>query len=697
MVRGRWSWVSLALLCCVGVLVSSTLVFGDCTAPGCQISFDPRSPNLETPVTVILEGEWPDACPRTFAGWGLQGSLLRFDFQSPAPGSVCAEVIVPWRQDVLVGQLPVGLYQVEVWYHDVATGERCLMATAILEVEGPSCPYLLDMEPDENWTVTGLWHLVSDTRCVSPGYTSPTHAFYFGQDQLCNYNTEEQVSGDLVSPPLDLSQIAPGMRLTLSWSQWREVEYFAGGGYDCTELWISFNRGEWLLVWSADSNSPSETGWVVLTTTENKNGMPMVVPWGASSLRVKFRFDTRDSLCNDFRGWLIDDVRVCFQPVPELRITTLCPLPDGHVGLGYSSWLRAEGGSPPYVWSVAGAFPPGVAVTSSETDGLVRGVPGTAGQYAFSLCVTDAGGNTVCVPCQLNVIGGECPRGLFYEDFSGSPEWTMTQLAHITDGVPCIDCSFLHGSYVYFGRDADLSPDAGCDFDTGKRAWGHLTSPWVPIPDCIEAVVIGFYSFRYVEEYTGAYDRTWVEMRTNRETTWQTIWYKDSSDASPNCERVLVGLEVPDGANLVQVRFCFDSVDSLYNKAPGWAIDDVDIWNPSVFPDVPLTGPLTIQEESPAREPGNELTVRNVPNPIEGVNTTTFVVRGMEIEAVRIEVYDLAHSLVFEGEAQGTELVWHTEDNNGEYLANGVYLYRALVFVGGDWVPTDFEKLVILR
>jgi hypothetical protein len=337
-----------------------------------------------------------------------------------------------------------------------------------------------------------------------------------------------------------------------------------------------------------------------------------------------------------------------------------------------------------------------VAVTSSETDGRVRGVPGTAGQYAFSLCVTDAGGNGVCVPCRIDV-GGECPDLLFHEDFSGSPEWSAAQLAHITDGVPCVDCGLLDGSFAYFGRNSDFASDASCDYDTGKRAWGHLTSPWVPIPDCVTAVAVEFDSFRHVEDFNGAYDCSWVEVSMDG-APWQTIWYKDSRNASADCEHVLVGFEVPDGVSRVQIRFRFDSVDSMYNNEPGWAIDNVAIRNAAAIPGFTPAGPLTTQEESPARElGGNVLTVRNVPNPIEGVNTTTFVVRGMEIEAVRIEVYDLAHSLVFEGEAQGTELVWHTEDNNGEYLANGVYLYRALALVGGDWVPTDFEKLVILR
>jgi hypothetical protein len=82
---------------------------------------------------------------------------------------------------------------------------------------------------------------------------------------------------------------------------------------------------------------------------------------------------------------------------------------------------------------------------------------------------------------------------------------------------------------------------------------------------------------------------------------------------------------------------------------------------------------------------------------VRDVHTTTFSVRGVGIEAVRIQIFDINQNLVFEEEVAGTELVWHTVNEYGEYLANGVYFYRALVLTGGEWVATAFEKLVILR
>jgi len=91
------------------------------------------------------------------------------------------------------------------------------------------------------------------------------------------------------------------------------------------------------------------------------------------------------------------------------------------------------------------------------------------------------------------------------------------------------------------------------------------------------------------------------------------------------------------------------------------------------------------------------LVVKNVPNPIRDVQSTTFVAEGVDAELIRVEVYDLTGKLVWKGEGSGNELTWHTEDLSGLPLANGVYLYTVFVKVGEIWVNSDVQKLVILR
>jgi hypothetical protein len=92
------------------------------------------------------------------------------------------------------------------------------------------------------------------------------------------------------------------------------------------------------------------------------------------------------------------------------------------------------------------------------------------------------------------------------------------------------------------------------------------------------------------------------------------------------------------------------------------------------------------------------LVAYNEPNPVRDVHTTTFKVKGsVPIEAIRVEIFDQAGRLVFSEEEYGSELDWHTENNYGEYLANGVYLYRVSAKVGGQWAVVQIRKLAIVR
>jgi len=90
----------------------------------------------------------------------------------------------------------------------------------------------------------------------------------------------------------------------------------------------------------------------------------------------------------------------------------------------------------------------------------------------------------------------------------------------------------------------------------------------------------------------------------------------------------------------------------------------------------------------------------NSPNPIKDVNTTTFSVKGAMaafVSAIKVQIFDLAGRLVFERETAGASLDWHTDNDYGEYLANGVYLYKMWALVDGRWVVSSTRKLAILR
>lgn len=93
--------------------------------------------------------------------------------------------------------------------------------------------------------------------------------------------------------------------------------------------------------------------------------------------------------------WSVDDAGAYETPkimtfeIFALRIITEPPLPIGTIGENYTTTLEAEGGIPPYTWSIAaGALPPGLSLDANN--GIISGTPTTAGTYGFTIQVMDS-------------------------------------------------------------------------------------------------------------------------------------------------------------------------------------------------------------------------------------------------------------------------------------------------------------------
>jgi hypothetical protein len=90
----------------------------------------------------------------------------------------------------------------------------------------------------------------------------------------------------------------------------------------------------------------------------------------------------------------------------------------------------------------------------------------------------------------------------------------------------------------------------------------------------------------------------------------------------------------------------------------------------------------------------------NSPNPVTDVHTTTFVVTGPMsgfVEAIKVQIFDLSGRLVYEREEAGTSMDWHTENDYGEILSNGVYLWKMYALINDKWIESEVKKLAILR
>ena len=101
-----------------------------------------------------------------------------------------------------------------------------------------------------------------------------------------------------------------------------------------------------------------------------------------------------------------------------------------------------------------------------------------------------------------------------------------------------------------------------------------------------------------------------------------------------------------------------------------------------------------------AQETVASLSVRNMPNPIRSEHTTVFTVQGAgaeHVDEIRVDIHDQNGQRVFTQKIADVELVWHTVNNAGELLANGVYLYQVWVRIGPIWYPMEIRKLAVVR
>ena len=557
--------------------------------------------------------------------------------------------------------------------------------TLVIRPEATAAYWSDDFETELAWRKTGLWHRTGWVNVpYPPGITMNGWAAYYGKDDFDspNYNEGKRTLGYLESPAIPLDRALAGYGIKLAFKSWRWVEEYQGD-FDKTWVEVKLNNGEWKKIWTKSSRDPSEKTWIWVETDTG-----LTVPEDGGSLYIRFGFDSVDSYANNYVGWLIDEVTVTLVPA-ELTINVDCPLPDGYVGEEYEVELKASGGVRGYTWEAEG-LPAGLEVRQ-KPDGkwVIAGVPRVStgrGPAAVTLRVFDGERNMKEKACQLTI---HAQTLLFKETFEVAGTWTNWAASGLwkrTNSVPNVNMED-HGYVAYYG----LLPKG--HYDTGNRTQGALTSPEIAL-NGVSRVRVSFDYWREVESYAQPYDRTYVQVRFKVGGTWQswtTYWSKDSTVPSEKAWKPAeFVVAAPSGATHMQIQFVFDSVDKYYNTFRGWLVDNVKVVEDT------STGPASLALSLPSAPP-REISFFNVPNPVRDVHTTTFVVRGVEAERIRVEVYDLAGKLVWKGEALGNELTWHTEDLTGLPLANGVYLYKVYVKVGEAWIVSDVRKLVILR
>lgn len=96
--------------------------------------------------------------------------------------------------------------------------------TLLLTEEPRQLPFIDDVEMGLNgWNATGLWHQVEDGVSPYPNSYSPTHSWWYGDDNSGNYDTGNTNNGSLTSPPIVITN---NVQAELSFRYWYETETF---------------------------------------------------------------------------------------------------------------------------------------------------------------------------------------------------------------------------------------------------------------------------------------------------------------------------------------------------------------------------------------------------------------------------------------------------------------------------------------
>jgi murein tripeptide amidase MpaA len=146
------------------------------------------------------------------------------------------------------------------------------------------------------WTTSGLWHMVSNTSCVTPAAPAAPSAMYYGQDSSCTYDVGA-TGGNLISP------VITGITASsvLSFNYFRMVENNAAGR-DVTAVDVLVGATS-TTVFTLNSTNPSVAEWL-------SSGNISLASFAGQNIQLRFRFHSRNSLSNNHAGWLVDDIIV---------------------------------------------------------------------------------------------------------------------------------------------------------------------------------------------------------------------------------------------------------------------------------------------------------------------------------------------------------------------------------------------------
>lgn len=254
----------------------------------------------------------------------------------------------------------------------ILENEMAVLHFIMEEAELPADVFYEDFEGDmNNWEMTGMWNILTNTTLfnqaypefinIAPNDTSEgkiPHAYqgakmaWYGNVDAGNYMGEqspfdnplsggtstEPNSGLLLSPPINLAGLSEA---SVNFWSWFEIESVNPNqfGYDLMEVYVlDASDNETLLGKLNPYTDPILSDRRPIPFTSGGfNQAPVwkyeefdLTNYAGTTVRLKFKFDTRDGLYNGFRGWFIDNIRVTDKAAIELKQSpdTTRPLMD---------------------------------------------------------------------------------------------------------------------------------------------------------------------------------------------------------------------------------------------------------------------------------------------------------------------------------------------------------------------------------
>ena len=211
-----------------------------------------------------------------------------------------------------------------------------------------------------------------------------------------------------------------------------------------------------------------------------------------------------------------------------------------------------------YVWSPGG-----------ETTAQITVTPSVDTTYAVTATTLACGSKTDSATVFVTEAGQEF--GLVEDFESGALDWTTSGLWHLVDPSGCgSPAPTTQPNAMYYGQDGT------CDYATGTRTLGSLTSRVIAGIDSTS--VLTFNYWRRVETFTGAFDKTEVNIINVSDSTKTRVFARASNNPSLSAWTASGEISLAAFAGIpIQIEFAFDSVDGLSNAFTGWFVDDVQV------------------------------------------------------------------------------------------------------------------------